>query len=154
MLCDRDESPSKPGTHHGRERRMKRIRILSLLVVALAIFCLACDSESSDVDKANTTVLEIESAISACLADAGVSELDSPVVAWDGSSGKVTATSSDGVVYDAASNFSPDQQVRLSKATYDISQTGMIIGAHNISWKGVEFDASSNPLSPHWVKAP
>jgi len=133
---------------------MKRIRFLSLLVVALAIFCLGCSSESSDVDKANTTVLEIEYAIGACLADAGVSQLDSAVLGWDGGSGSVTATSRDGVVYDAASNFSPDQQVRLSKATYDISQNGMITGAKNMSWKGVKFDALSNPLSPHWVKAP
>ena len=129
---------------------MKRPLIVSLLLLGLITFCLRCGSESNDLEKANEELHYVRIAITACLADAGTTQLDSAVTAWDGSLGKVTATSKDAVVYDAASYLSP--QRRLFKATYDIFQTGLITDGHSISWKGVEFDATY-PVS-HWVKAP
>jgi len=130
---------------------MKRLLVVSLLLIGLITFCLRCSSESNDLDKANEELHYVRIAITAGLADAGTTQLDSAVTAWDGSLGKVTATSKDAVVYDAASYLSP--QRRLSKATYDISQAGLITDAHNISWIGVEFDATYPQVS-HWVKAP
>jgi len=130
---------------------MKRFLFLSLLLIGLITLCLDCRAESSDFEKANEKLYYVRIAITACLADAGTTQLDSAVTAWDGSLGKVTATSKDAVVYDAASYLSP--QRRLFKATYDISQTGLITDAHNISWEGVEFDATYPQIS-HWVKAP
>ena len=133
---------------------MKRFLFLSLLLVGLVIFCLDCRATSSDLDKANEELHLVKIATQACLLDADADQLDSAVVAWDGSLGKVTATSKDAVVYDATRYLSTSYlQGRLFKATYDISQTGLITDAHNISWKGVEFDASYPQIS-HWVKAP
>jgi len=133
---------------------MKRSLFLSLLLVGLVIFCLRCGSGSNDLEKANEELHLVKTAIQACLLDADADQLDSAVVSWDGSLGKVTATSKDAVVYDATSYLSTSHlQGRSLKATYDISQTGLITDAYNISWKDVEFDATYPQVS-HWVKTP
>jgi hypothetical protein len=128
---------------------MKRLLVLSLLLVGLVIFCVRCGSEASDLEEANYELHKVKTAIDACLSDAHKTQLDSAVMAWDGSSGKVTATSDYGSVYDAGYYI----QGEVLRATYDVSQNGDITGAHNISWEGVEFDATYPQIS-HWVKAP
>ena len=128
---------------------MKRFLFLSLLLVGLVIFCLGCSAESSDLDKANKELYYVRMAITVCLADAGTTQLDSAVTAWDGSMGKVTATGADGSVYDAGHYL---QEGMVLRATYDVAQNGYTTDGHSISWKGVEFDATY-PVS-HWVKAP
>ena len=128
---------------------MKRFLFPSLLLVALVIFCLGCRAESSDLDKANKELFYVETAIKACLADAGTTQLDLAVTAWDGSVGKVTATGADGSVHDARHQL---QEGMVFRATYDVAQNGYTTDGHSVSWKGVEFDGTY-PV-PHWVKAP
>ena len=76
---------------------MKRFLFLSLLLIGLVTFCLRCGSKSNDFEKANEELYYVRIAITACLADAGTTQLDSAVTAWGGSLGKVTATSKDAV---------------------------------------------------------
>jgi len=111
------------------------------------MLCASCTSQVSDLDAANEELHKVKTAVQACLADADTDYLDVSVTAWDGSPSKATATSENDTVYDAA------QYVRgmVFRATYDISLEGLITDAHNISWKGVEFDGTYPQVS-HWVE--
>jgi hypothetical protein len=130
-------------------KMMNRVLVLSFLMFGLTMLSMNCASEINDLDGANEELHLVRTAIQACLADADTTQLDSAVSAWDGRLGKATATSENDTVYDAGIYI----QDMVFRATYDISHEGLVIAAHNVSWKGVEFDATYPQVS-HWVKSP
>ncbi len=127
----------------------RKVLAFSFLILGLAMLSVNCASQTSDLDGANEELHLVKTAVQACLADAGTTQLDSAVSAWDGSLGRVTATAADDTVFDARA-YIPDMVFR---ASYEISQEGLVTGAHNISWEGVEFDAIYPQVS-HWAESP
>jgi len=71
-------------------------------------------------------------AIKDCLNATGKALLDSPVVGWDGSPGKVTASGKDAADYLGV--------WRAFKATYDVAQNGTITSGTDVSWGCVFWD--------------
>jgi len=95
------------------------------------------DSFFGVADAANTELHQAQTAIAACMADAGVSVLTTydQTTGWSGSSGVITAVVG-GRTYDAA--------VYLNggfKARYLVNSYGEIVGAINDSWSGIEWDS-------------
>lgn len=86
---------------------------------------------------------QVGTAIKNCLAAAGTQGLDSPVAAWDGSPGVVTAG---GV--DAADYLGVWEEF---KATYEIAQDGSIVSGTDVSWGCVLWSASGLIGRAGWV---
>lgn len=103
------------------------------------------DGGTSDLEGARTELVTAQVAIQACLADAGASQLDSAVAAWDGSGGKVKATV-DSQTYDAADYLRGDE----FEATYAVAIDGTITGGTNVSWSGITWDS----VDDTWVEKP
>jgi hypothetical protein len=103
------------------------------------------DGGTSDLEDARAELVTARTAIQACLADAGASELDSAVAAWDGTAGEVKATV-DSQTYDAADYLRGGE----FEATYAVAIDGTITGGTNVSWSGVVWDS----VNDNWVEEP
>jgi PKD repeat protein len=83
-------------------------------------------------EAANEEMNQAVTAIRDCLNAAGKTSLDSPVVGWDGSSGKVMAGGRDAADY--------LKVWKAFKATYDVAQNGTITSGTDVSWGCVFWD--------------
>ena len=119
--------------------------LAEMLVVMIILGCLSAIAVlsitrflgSGAAEAANTEVHNAHAAISCCLADAGASQLDTDVpVNWNGSEDVITATSTGGVVYDAADTL----RGKRLKATYTVTSTGEITGVTDQEWNGVTWE--------------
>ena len=88
-------------------------------------------------EAATKEMLEAETAIGRCMADAGAGVLGSVVTGWDGSAGKVTASGAGGTK-DAASYF----EGKTFKAKYDVGLDGKITCGVDVSWDNITWDAA------------
>jgi type IV pilus assembly protein PilA len=124
------------------ERGFTLVEMLVVLVIlgALASVVVLAITQfygKGTVEAANTEVHNAHAAISCCMADAGVGQLDTDVpVSWDGSDDVVTATSAGGVVYDASASL----RGKRLKATYTVDPSGEITGVADQEWKGVTWE--------------
>ena len=98
-----------------------------------------------EVLPANTELHQAQTAVVACMADAGVGQFAADPPLWDGTSGKVTVGG-----YDAANYLS-----HTFKASYDFDIHGNLVSANltpapgNTAWIGIKWDTGT--LS--WVPA-
>ncbi|MDM7999474.1 MAG: prepilin-type N-terminal cleavage/methylation domain-containing protein [Dehalococcoidia bacterium] len=131
------------------ERGFTLAELLAVLLVlgglsAIAVLSVAHFVGHGTAEAANTEVHNVLAAISSCMADAGTNKLDSEApVNWDGTENIVTATSSGGVVYDAADSL---RGKRLN-ASYIVAPDGSITGVASQKWSGVVWE------NGHWKKA-
>lgn len=86
---------------------------------------------------------QVGTAIQSCLDAAGTQTLDSPVAAWDGSHGVVTAS---GV--DAADHLGV---WKTFKATYEVAQDGSVVSGTDVSWGCVVWSSSGLIGRAGWV---
>ncbi|MBM4445227.1 MAG: PKD domain-containing protein [Chloroflexi bacterium] len=90
-------------------------------------------------EAANNELNQARQAVTECLTKAGVAKLDAAVLAWDGSSGKVTAG---GGTKDAADYLAR----KPFKATYDVALNGSIYSGAPGTWgSGIVWDTSTEP---------
>jgi PKD repeat protein len=83
-------------------------------------------------EAANSEYNQARQAVQRCLTAAGKSVLDSPVSAWDGSRGEVTAGGIDAADYLGV--------WKTFKATYDVDVNGKITSGTDVSWGCVFWD--------------
>jgi len=102
-------------------------------IEALHIIWFISPSPPSSLEQAKTGLHQAQTAIAACMADAGTGFLTTyePTTGWDGSQGVITANG-----YDAA-----DYIHGIFKAHYLVTENGDIVGAINDSWVGLHWDA-------------
>lgn len=100
-----------------------------------------CLTVSSCQEAATIEVNQAKLAIQGCLSAAGKDAIDSPVMAWDGSAGMVTADGKDAADYLGV--------WKTFKATYDVAQDGTIASATDIAWGCVYWNPSSL-MGPRW----
>lgn len=130
------------------ERGFTLAELLVVLVImgglsAISVLAITHFMSTSAAEAANTEVHNIRTAISSCLADARVTQLDTDVpVDWDGRDDVVIATGAEGVVYDAADSLRGN---RL-KATYTVTPDGEITGVTDQEWSGITWEDG------HWKK--
>jgi len=93
-------------------------------------------------EAANVELSQARKAIEACLSAAGTNTLDSPVAAWDGSRGLVTAGGKDAADYLGV--------WKQFKATYEVVQGGTIKSGTDVSWDCVWWDPSFMILGGGW----
>jgi PKD repeat protein len=86
---------------------------------------------------------QVGAAIKSCLDAAGTQSLDSPVAAWDGSRGVVTAGGIDAVEHLGV--------WKTFKATYEVAQDGSIVSGTDVSWGCVVWDPAGLLGRPGWV---
>ena len=130
-------------------KNMSKI-VLAVLMAILVVSLAGCDGgdedkEPSRVDSpelANAELRQAQTAIAACMADAGVAILSNYDVTtgWDGSRGVVQA---DGC--DAA-----DYLHGAFKAHYLVNEKGDIVGAINDAWRGLRWHSALH----RWIYAP
>ena len=131
-----------PTGRTSRERGFTLVEMLVVLVIlaglaSVVVLAVTRFYGKGTAEAANTEVHNAHAAISCCLADAGVGQLDSDVpVNWDGSNDVVTATSAEGVVYDASTTL---RGQRL-KATYTVTPAGEITGVSDQEWSGITWE--------------
>ncbi|MBN2100260.1 MAG: type II secretion system protein [Dehalococcoidia bacterium] len=124
------------------ERGFTLVEMLVVLVIlgALASVVVLAITQfygKGNAEAANTEVHNAHAAISCCLADAGVVQLDTDVpVNWDGSDDVVTATSAGGVTYDASTSL----RGKRLKATYTVNPSGEITGVADQEWSGITWE--------------
>jgi hypothetical protein len=131
---------------------MKNINkiVLALLMALLVVSLAGCDGgdedkEGSRVDSpevANAELHQAQTAIDACMADAGVATLSSysNTTGWDGSRGVIQANGCDAADY-LHGTF---------KAHYLVNENGDIVGAINDAWRGLRWDNAKH----RWTYAP
>ncbi len=124
------------------ERGFTLAELLVVLLIlgglsAIAVLAITRFLGSGAAEAANTEVHQAHVAITSCMADAGVSQLDvGAPVDWDGSEDVVTATGTGGVVYDAADSL----RGKHLKATYKVTPGGEITGVADQEWSGVSWE--------------
>ncbi len=129
---------------------MNRVVVVFLLMLALTATLAGCSSggtvhyiDKAELEAARTELHQAQTAITACLYEAGRSQLDSAARAWDGRPDQVTCTV--GVqAYDAADYL----HVAGFKARYDVDVNGDISRGRNVSWLGVRWDAAVRQWAP------
>jgi prepilin-type N-terminal cleavage/methylation domain-containing protein len=130
------------------ERGFTLVEILVVLLIlgalsTVAVLAITRFTGKGAAEAANTEVHNVNAAISCCLVDAGVDQLDtSAPVNWDGSEDVITATSTGGVVYDASDSL----RGKHLKATYTVTPTGEITGVTDQEWPGITWAGN------HWQK--
>jgi prepilin-type N-terminal cleavage/methylation domain-containing protein len=126
--------------HNQRGFTLAEMLVVMLILGALASVAVLAITRfigKGTAEVANTEVHNACVAISCCMVDAGVNQLDaSTPVEWDGSQNVVTATGAGGVVRDAADSL----RTKHFKATYTVSPTGDITGVTGQEWSGVTFE--------------
>ena len=133
-------------TNH--ERGFTLVEMLAVLVIlgglaSVVVLAVTRFYGKGTAEAANTEVHNAHAAISSCLVDAGVGQLDTDVpVNWDGSDDVVTATSAGGIVYDASDSL----RGKHLKATYTVTPAGDITGVANQEWSGITWE------NGHWKK--
>lgn len=124
------------------ERGFTLAELLVVLLIlgglaAIAVLSIARFLGSGTAEAANAEVHQAHAAISCCMIDAGVRQLDAEApVSWDGSEGVVTATGMAGMVHDAAHSL----RVKRLKATYMVTPGGQITGVQDQEWSGVSWE--------------
>ncbi len=92
-------------------------------------------------EAANSELRQARDAIQACLTAAGEDELESSVMGWDGTAGKVMAETKD------AADYLTDW--KTFRASYDVSLDGKITFGTDVSWQCVAWDNATKP-EPRW----
>jgi prepilin-type N-terminal cleavage/methylation domain-containing protein len=124
------------------ERGFTLVEMLVVLVIlgvlsTVAVLAITRFLSNGAAEAANIEVHQAHVAITSCMADAGVSQLDvGAPVDWDGSEDVVTATGTGGVVYDAADSL----RGKPFKATYTVTPGGEIAGVADQEWSGVTWE--------------
>jgi PKD repeat protein len=91
-------------------------------------------------EAANSELNQARQAIEDCLRDAGMTQLDSDVVGWDGSRGEVTAGKDSRDAADYLKVWKP------FKAAYDVeAYGGVIVSGTDVSWGCVRWNSSAIP---------
>jgi len=133
-------------TSHQRGFTLVELLVVLLIVGGLASVVVLAVTRfygKGAAEAANTEVHNACAAISSCMADAGVTQLDiGTPVNWDGSDNVITATSAGGVVYDASASL----RGKRLKATYTVTPTGEITGVTDQEWSGITWE------NGHWKK--
>ena len=83
---------------------------------------------AKELEGATAELHEAQTAIAACMGNAGITEFNADVTGWDGSPGIVKAGGDDAANYLGGKTF---------KATYDVAKSGDIIHGTNVSWIGI-----------------
>jgi len=130
-------------------KNMSKI-VLAVLMAILVVSLAGCDGgdedkEPSRVDSpelANAELRQAQTAIAACMADAGVAILSNydDTTGWDGSRGMVQANGRDAA----------DYLHGVFKAHYLVNDKGDIVGAINDSWRGLRWHSALH----RWIYAP
>ena len=127
------------------ERGFTLVELLVVVVIlgvlaAVATLAVTKFIGSGNVQAANTEMHNAKTAVAACMYDANKATLTLHA-AWDGTTGKVTATSDNGSTIDAASFVNG-----AFKATYTFSVDGTLTlganGGANGSWSGIVWDTA------------
>jgi prepilin-type N-terminal cleavage/methylation domain-containing protein len=129
------------------ERGFTLVELLVVIVIlgvlaAVATLAVTRFMGSGNLESAKTELHQAQTAIVACMAEAGASELDAAAADWDGSSGVIEATSGS-VTYDAADSLLG----ATFKALYDVNIDGEIYNASlptTGGWSGVAWDTDIN----------
>ncbi len=135
------------------ERGFTLVELLVVIVIlgvlaAVATLAVTRFMGSGNLESAKTELHQAQTAIAACMAEAGASELDAAATDWDGSSGVIEATNGS-VTYDAADSLMGAQ----FKALYDVDVTGEITNGSlptTGGWSGIQWNTSING----WEKEP
>jgi prepilin-type N-terminal cleavage/methylation domain-containing protein len=127
------------------ERGFTLVELLAVLLIlgglsSIAVLAITRFLGAGVAEAANTEVHNAHAAISCCMLEAGVSQLDAGgPVGWDGSDDVVTATDAGGVVFDAADSL----RGKRLKATYQVTPGGEITGVTDQEWVGVSWEDGS-----------
>jgi len=133
---------------HG-ERGFTLVELLVVLLIlgglaSVAVLAITRFLGKGTVEAANTEVHNAYAAISCCIGEAGVSQLDIDASGedWDGSEHVITAISAEGDRYDASASL----RGKRLKATYTVTPTGEITGVTEQEWSGITW------VDSHWEK--
>jgi type IV pilus assembly protein PilA len=107
------------------------------VIAAVAVLAVTRFMGSGNVEAANTELHQAQTAIAACMADAGNAQLDAADTAWNGGVGAVNNEPLAGAGAFGAATYIHG----TFNATYDYNIDGDITNATNVDWSGVVWDA-------------
>ena len=138
----------------GKHRGEAGFTLIELLVVvailgviaAVAVLAVTKFIGTGTVEAANTELHQAQTAVAACMADAGSAALSAfnNTTGWDGTAGTIQAQSPT-LTYDA-STYLLNKPFR---AHYLVNRDGSIVGAINDSWSGIQWSTDNR-----WEKIP
>jgi type IV pilus assembly protein PilA len=117
------------------------------IIAAVAVLAVTKFIGTGTLEAAKTELHQAQTAVAACLADAGVGTLNTAAVipAWDGSEGDVIAVGANNTAFDAA-----DYVHGLFRGLYDIDVDGTILAGYPNDWgTGIQWGADGQ-----WEKVP
>ena len=88
---------------------------------------------TGNLEAAKTELHQAQTAIVACMADAGASNLTT-YGNWDGGTGQVTAGGKDAA----------DYLYGKFKAIYNVAENGTILSGTSVSWSGIAWDSGNS----------